>query len=80
MIARHHIIGCEEIIKNDSNIFKNMDFNDPGFKDCSMMFAASNGIKPKMFPKIVSETILPALNIVGNNGETTTLRHREASI
>ncbi|MHA1727692.1 MAG: hypothetical protein ACTSWY_03055 [Promethearchaeota archaeon] len=53
----------QSFVTNDSNVFKSMDFNDPGFIDCSLMIAASNGITPKIFPKPVSNTIFSSENL-----------------
>ncbi|MBD3352049.1 MAG: hypothetical protein GF364_11235 [Candidatus Lokiarchaeota archaeon] len=40
----------QSYVTNDSNIFKNFDYNDPGFLECSLFIAASNGISPSMYP------------------------------
>ena len=67
-----YVAGAKSIIQqslftNDSNIFPNMDFNDPAFFRCSMMLTASNGKLSEMFPSILSDNIfgsqlLPSYN------------------
>jgi hypothetical protein len=57
-----YVSGNSSIIRqsfftNDSNVFKNLDFNDPGFFECSVMIVSSNGIKPSMFPAPFSDSI-----------------------
>lgn len=56
----------QSFITNDSNIFKNLDFNDPGFINCSMMIAASNGIEPQIFPLPVGNSVFSSENFVIN--------------
>lgn len=57
-----YVAGAKSIIQqslftNDSNIFPNMDFNDPAFYHCTMMLSASNGKTSEMFPSILGENV-----------------------
>jgi len=57
-----YVAGIKSIIQqslftNDSNIFPNMDFNDPAFYLCTMMLSASNGKASEMFPSILGENV-----------------------
>ncbi len=57
-----YVAGAKSIIQqslftNDSNIFPNMDFNDPAFYRCTMMLSASNGRESEMFPSILGENV-----------------------
>lgn len=57
-----YVAGAKSIIQqslftNDSNIFPNMDFNDPAFYLCTMMLSASNGNASEIFPSILGENV-----------------------
>ncbi len=57
-----YVAGAKSIIQqslftNDSNIFPNMDFNDPAFYLCTMMLSASNGKASEIFPSILGENV-----------------------
>jgi uncharacterized repeat protein (TIGR01451 family) len=57
-----YVAGNESIIRqslftNDTNIFTHFDVNDPAFYKCNIFLSASNGIKPGMFPSIITESI-----------------------
>ncbi|MCP4761832.1 MAG: hypothetical protein GY870_08620 [archaeon] len=70
----------QSYITNDSNIFKAFDYNDPGFLDCSLMIAASNGITPDMFPAPVGDTIFASDNLFNYQSFFGFLYYNESSL
>jgi hypothetical protein len=63
-VAGDSAIIRHSFLTNDSNIFQNFDYNDPGFLDCNIVIAASNGISPKMFPSPFTSTIFGSENLI----------------
>lgn len=62
-----YVAGSTSIIRqsyitNDSNMFKNFDYKDPGFTDCSVLIASSNGITPNLFPQPMGSSIFSSEN------------------
>lgn len=67
-----YVAGAKSIIQqslftNDSNIFPNMDFNDPAFYLCTMMLTASNGKVSEMFPSILGENVFSSQLSLSHN-------------
>lgn len=56
-VASSKSIIRQSLFTNDTNIFKNLDFNDPGFYRCNMMLTASNGKSSGMFPSVLSQNV-----------------------
>ncbi|MFX1495956.1 MAG: hypothetical protein ACFFBH_00370 [Promethearchaeota archaeon] len=55
-----YVAGNQSVIKqslftNDTNILPNFDIRDPAFYKCNFLISASNGITPKIFPRILNE-------------------------
>lgn len=55
-----YVAGNQSVIKqslftNDTNILPNFDIRDPAFYKCNFLISASNGIVPKIFPRILNE-------------------------
>ena len=66
-VAGDSAIIRHSFLTNDSNIFENFDYNDPGFLDCNIVIAASNGITPKMFPSPFTTSIFGSENLYVQN-------------
>jgi len=54
------VVGNKSIIKqslftNDTSILSRFDTRDPAFYKCNVLFSASNGITPALFPRILAE-------------------------
>lgn len=53
----------QSYVTNDTNIYRNFDYNDPGFIECSLMISASNGINPRMFPAPLGNDLFSSTNL-----------------
>ncbi|MFX1277758.1 MAG: hypothetical protein ACFFAT_22290, partial [Promethearchaeota archaeon] len=56
-----YVAGNKSLIKqslftNDTNILSQFDSNDPAFYKCNIIITATNGINPKIFPRILTES------------------------
>lgn len=54
------VAGDKSLIKqslftNDTSILSRFDTRDPAFHKCNVLFSASNGITPELFPRILNE-------------------------
>ncbi len=67
-----YVAGNKSIIKqslftNDTNIFSQLDLNDPAFYKCNALISASNSINPGIFPKLLVESKLGSQYELGFN-------------
>jgi len=67
-----YVAGNKSIIKqslftNDTNIFPQMDLNDPAFYKCNALISASNTINPGIFPKLLIESKIGSQYELGFN-------------
>ena len=54
------VVGNKSLIRqslftNDTSILPHFDTRDPAFYKCNVLFSASNGITPEIFPRILNE-------------------------
>ncbi|MHA2280334.1 MAG: hypothetical protein ACXAC5_05745 [Promethearchaeota archaeon] len=67
-----YVAGNKSIIKqslftNDTNIFSQLDLNDPAFYKCNALISASNTINPGIFPKLLIESKIGSQYELGFN-------------
>ncbi|MFX1353542.1 MAG: hypothetical protein ACFFGP_06245 [Promethearchaeota archaeon] len=54
-VAGNQSVIKQSLFTNDTNILPNFDVRDPAFYKCNLLISASNGINPKIFPRILNE-------------------------
>ncbi|MFX1234484.1 MAG: hypothetical protein ACFFBY_07960, partial [Promethearchaeota archaeon] len=54
-VAGNQSVIKQSLFTNDTNILPNLDIRDPAFYKCNFLISASNGITPKIFPRILNE-------------------------
>jgi len=64
-VAGNKSIIKQSLFTNDSNILSQFDSNDPAFYKCNMIITVSNGINPEIFPRILTESLIPSQYYVG---------------
>ncbi|MFX1388398.1 MAG: hypothetical protein ACFE9M_14360, partial [Promethearchaeota archaeon] len=57
----------QSLFTNDTNILSQFDSNDPAFYKCNIIISASNGINPEIFPRVLTESVIPSEYVVGFN-------------
>ncbi|MFX0038493.1 MAG: hypothetical protein ACFFCY_03005 [Promethearchaeota archaeon] len=66
-VAGNKSIIKQSLFTNDTNILSQFDSNDPAFYKCNLIISASNGINPKIFPRILTESEIFSQYHVGFN-------------
>jgi uncharacterized repeat protein (TIGR01451 family) len=54
-IAGNKSVIKQSLFTNDTSILSRFDTRDPAFHKCNILFSASNGITPELFPRILNE-------------------------
>ena len=54
-VAGNKSIIKQSLFTNDTNILPHFDLRDPAFYQCNLLFSASNGITPSIFPRVLNE-------------------------
>ncbi|MBY8987136.1 MAG: hypothetical protein KGD61_01690 [Candidatus Lokiarchaeota archaeon] len=54
-VAGNKSIIKQSLFTNDTSILSRFDTRDPAFYKCNVLFSASNGITPELFPRILNE-------------------------
>ncbi|MFX0018219.1 MAG: hypothetical protein ACFFAK_03940 [Promethearchaeota archaeon] len=54
-VAGNKSIIKQSLFTNDTNILPHFDLRDPAFYQCNLLFSASNGITPNIFPRVLNE-------------------------
>jgi uncharacterized repeat protein (TIGR01451 family) len=54
-VAGNKSLIKQSLFTNDTSILSRFDTRDPAFYKCNVLFSASNGITPAIFPRILSE-------------------------
>jgi len=54
-VAGNKSIIKQSLFTNDTSILSRFDTRDPAFYRCNVLFSASNGITPAIFPRILTE-------------------------
>ncbi|MFX0075265.1 MAG: hypothetical protein ACFE96_07480, partial [Candidatus Hermodarchaeota archaeon] len=54
-VAGNKSLIRQSLFTNDTSILSHFDTRDPAFHKCNVLFSASNGITPKIFPRILNE-------------------------
>ncbi|NVM43638.1 MAG: hypothetical protein HWN79_01885 [Candidatus Lokiarchaeota archaeon] len=54
-VAGNKSIIKQSLFTNDTSILSRFDTRDPAFYKCNVLFSASNGITPALFPRILAE-------------------------
>ncbi|NVM16606.1 MAG: hypothetical protein HWN80_02750 [Candidatus Lokiarchaeota archaeon] len=55
VVAGNNSIIKQSLFTNDTSILSRFDTRDPAFYKCNVLFSASNGITPKLFPRVLNE-------------------------
>jgi len=55
LVAGNKSVIKQSLFTNDTSILPQFDFRDPAFYKCNILFSASNGITPELFPRILNE-------------------------
>ncbi|MFX0153606.1 MAG: hypothetical protein ACFE9Q_03685 [Candidatus Hodarchaeota archaeon] len=66
-VAGNKSIIKQSLFTNDTNILSQFDSNDPAFYKCNVIMSASNGIKPAIFPNVLTENDITSQYHVGFN-------------
>ncbi|MFW9819979.1 MAG: hypothetical protein ACFFE5_10245, partial [Candidatus Thorarchaeota archaeon] len=66
-IAGNKSIIKQSLFTNDTNILSQFDSHDPAFYKSNLIISASNGINPRIFPKILTENNIPSQYLMGFN-------------
>ncbi len=56
-VAGNKSIIKQSLFTNDTSILSRFDTRDPAFYKCNVLFSASNGITPALFPRILAEDV-----------------------
>jgi len=56
-VAGNKSLIRQSLFTNDTNIFTQFDVTDPAFHQCNVIISVSNGIKPQIFPSIMTNNI-----------------------
>jgi len=54
-VAGNKSIIKQSLFTNDTSILPRFDTRDPAFYKCNVLFSASNGITPEIFPRVLNE-------------------------
>jgi len=54
-VAGNKSVIKQSLFTNDTSILSRFDTRDPAFYKCDVLFSASNGITPELFPRILNE-------------------------
>ena len=54
-VAGNNSLIKQSLFTNDTSILPHFDTRDPAFYKCNVLFSASNGITPEIFPRIFNE-------------------------
>jgi uncharacterized repeat protein (TIGR01451 family) len=76
-VAGNKSIIKQSLFTNDTNIFSQLDLNDPAFYKCNTLISTSNVIKSGMFPKLLIESGLGSLYELGFNSFVGFLSYEE---
>ncbi len=55
LVAGNKSVIKQSLFTNDTNILPKFDTRDPAFYKCNVLFSASNGITPELFPRVLNE-------------------------
>ncbi len=55
LIAGNKSVIKQSLFTNDTSILPKFDTRDPAFYKCNVLFSASNGIMPELFPRVLNE-------------------------
>ncbi|MHA1233485.1 MAG: DUF7507 domain-containing protein [Promethearchaeota archaeon] len=55
LVAGNKSVIKQSLFTNDTSILSNFDTRDPAFYKCNVLFSASNGITPELFPRVLTE-------------------------
>ena len=77
-----YVAGNKSVIKqslftNDTNIFSQLDLNDPAFYKCNILISVSNTINPGVFPKLLTESKIGSQYELGFNSFIGFLSYEE---
>jgi len=54
-VAGNKSVIKQSLFTNDTSILSRFDTRDPAFRRCNILFSASNGITPELFPRVLNE-------------------------
>lgn len=54
-VAGNKSVIKQSLFTNDTSILSRFDTRDPAFYKCNVLFSASNGIAPELFPRVLNE-------------------------
>ncbi|MFW9949634.1 MAG: hypothetical protein ACFFKA_05860, partial [Candidatus Thorarchaeota archaeon] len=54
-VAGNKSVIKQSLFTNDTSILSRFDTRDPAFRKCNILFSASNGITPELFPRVLNE-------------------------
>jgi len=54
-VAGNKSVIKQSLFTNDTSILPKFDTRDPAFYKCNVLFSASNGITPELFPRVLNE-------------------------
>jgi len=77
-----YVAGNKSVIKqslftNDTNIFSQLDINDPAFYKCNVLISTSNNINSRIFPKLLTESKIGSQYELGFNSFIGFLSYEE---
>ena len=55
LVAGNKSVIKQSLFTNDTSILPKFDTRDPAFYKCNVLFSASNGITPELFPRVLNE-------------------------
>jgi len=55
LVAGNKSVIKQSLFTNDTSILPKFDMRDPAFYKCNVLFSASNGITPGLFPRVLNE-------------------------
>ena len=55
LVAGNKSVIKQSLFTNDTSILPKFDMRDPAFFKCNVLFSASNGITPGLFPRVLNE-------------------------
>ena len=55
LVAGNKSVIKQSLFTNDTSILPKFDTRDPAFYKCNVLFSASNGITPEIFPRVLNE-------------------------
>jgi uncharacterized repeat protein (TIGR01451 family) len=76
-VASNKSIIKQSLFTNDTNIFSQLDLNDPAFYKCNALISVSNTINPGIFPKLLIESNLGSQYELGFNSFIGFLSYEE---